>query len=203
MAARPSRRPGGRSARVRASVLAATIEELAESGYPALTLDAVARRAGVHKTTLYRRWGTREALVLEAMLENVRVLVPVPDTGSLREDLLALASAGGATASSPAGEAVVRAVVAAGAHDPALAAANQRFWSERLAMDGEIVTRAIARGEAPEGTDPEAVIEAVLGPVYFRLLVTGERPDREFIERIVDYVAGGLSAARRAPRSRP
>jgi AcrR family transcriptional regulator len=202
MAARPSRRPGGRSARVRALTLAATIGELAESGYSALTLDAVARRAGVHRTTLYRRWGTREALVLDAMLEHVRVEVPVPDTGSLRDDLLALASAGGATASAPAGGAVVRAVVAAGAHDPALAAASRQFWAERLALDGAIVTRAIERGEVPPGTDPEAVIEAVLGPVYFRLLVTGTRPDPEFIERIVDFVAAGVSGERRAPRAR-
>jgi AcrR family transcriptional regulator len=183
---------------VRAAVLAATIEELAEAGYSALTLDGVARRAGVHKTTLYRRWGAREALVLEAMLEHVGERVPVPDTGSLRDDLLALASAGAATASTPAGEAVVRAVVAAGAHDPALAAANHRFWTERLAMDGEIVTRAIERGEVRPGTDPEAVIEAVLGPVYFRLLVTGEQPDRAFIELVVDLVSAGC----RAPRAR-
>jgi AcrR family transcriptional regulator len=177
---------------VRAAALAATIEELAESGYPSLTLDAVARRAGVHKTTLYRRWGTREALVLEAMLSLVGERVPVPDTGSLRDDLLALASAGAATASAAAGNAVVRAVAAAGPHDEALAAANARFWSERLEMDAEIVRRAVARGEAPEGIDAKAVIEAVLGPVYFRLIVTGEPPDREFIVRIADMVAAGV-----------
>jgi AcrR family transcriptional regulator len=181
---------------VRADTLAATIEELAESGYPSLTLDAVARRAGVHKTTLYRRWGTREALVLEAMLDLVRVRVPVPDTGSLRDDLLALATAAAATASAPAGEAVVRAVAAAGRHDPALAAASAEFWSERLEMDAEIVRRAVARSEAPEGVDAKAVIEAVLGPIYFRLIVTGEPPDREFIERVVDVVAAGVKRSR-------
>ena len=179
---------------MRADTLAATIEELAESGYPSLTLDAVARRAGVHKTTLYRRWGTREALVLEAMLSLVDERVPVPDTGSLREDLLALATAAAATAGTPAGEAVVRAVVAAGPHDEALAEANDRFWTERLALDGAIVERAVARGEVAPGTDPRTVIEAVLGPLYFRRLVTGSPPDREFVERIVDLVAMGSSS---------
>jgi AcrR family transcriptional regulator len=192
------RRPGGRSARVRAATLAATIDELAQSGYAALTLDGVARRAGVHKTTLYRRWGTRESLVLDAMLELVGEHVPVPDAGSLRDDLLALVSAALATASTPAGQAIVRAVVAAGPNDAALAAANHRFWAERLAMDGEIVTRAIERGEVPPGTDPRSVVEAVLGPVYFRLLVTGEPPDRAFVELIVDIVSAGC----RAPRAR-
>ena len=128
--------------------------------------------------------------------ELVRERVPVADTGSLREDLVALASAGAATASSPAGDAIVHAIVAAGAHDPALAEAARRFWVERLELDAAIVDRAIERGEAPAGTDRVGVIEAVLGPVYFRLFITGEPPDRAFIERIVDTVVAGVSAGR-------
>ena len=174
---------------MRASALAATIDELAESGYAALTLDAVATRAGVHKTTLYRRWGTREALVLDAMLALAGERIEIADTGSLAGDLMALATTSARTAGSPQGQAVVRAVVAAGAHDEPLADASHRFWTERLALDGEIVERAIARGEIPAGTDPRTVIEAVLGPIYFRLLVTAEPPEPEFIERIVALVA--------------
>jgi PAS domain S-box-containing protein len=174
---------------VRASALAATIDELAESGYAALTLDAVATRAGVHKTTLYRRWGTREALVLDAMLALAGEQIEIADTGSLAGDLLALATTSARTAGSPQGQAVVRAVVAAGAHDAPLAEANERFWTERLALDGEIVERAIARGELPAGTDPQTVIEAVLGPIYFRLLVTAEPPEPAFLERVVAMVA--------------
>jgi AcrR family transcriptional regulator len=172
--------------------------ELAESGYADVTLDRIARRAGVHKTTLYRRWGTREALVLEAMLEHAGRRVPIPDTGSLHDDLLALATAAAGTAATPQGEAMARAVAAAGGHDEALAAHNKRFWVERLAMDGEIVTRAIERGEVAPGADPQTVIEAVLGPIYFRLLMTGEQPDPAFIEHVVDLVSAGC----RAPRTR-
>src|SRR6266511_5046821 len=84
----PARRPGGRSARVRSDAIAATLAELAERGYAALSLESIARRAGVHKTTLYRRWGTREELVLEAMLARAGEHISVPDTGSLRGDLL-------------------------------------------------------------------------------------------------------------------
>ena len=72
------RRPGGRSARVRAAVLEATLDQLAESGYDGLSFEAVAVRAGVHKTTLYRRWSDRTALVLDAMLELSSQTVPVP-----------------------------------------------------------------------------------------------------------------------------
>ena len=189
----PARRPGGRSARVRAAALAATLEELADAGYSALSLESVARRAGVHKTTLYRRWGTREALVLDAMLQRAQERVPIPDTGSLRADLLALARAAAAAATTPVGEAMVRAVAAAGSHDAALAAGNRRFWQERLTIDGEIVKRAVARGELPADTAREALIESVLGPIYFRLLVTGERPDAPFIERVVDLVVNGAA----------
>ena len=191
--AQPRRRPGGRSARVRGAALEATIAELAATGYVALTLDAVARRAGVHKSTLYRRWGTREALVLDAMLGLAGERVPIPDTGSLRGDLAALARAASVTAASPQGQAVVRAVVAAGPHDAALAAASRRFWSERLGLDGAIVERAVARGEAAADTDPQAVIEAVLGPVYFRLLVTGEPVDAAYTDAVAAVVAAGIA----------
>ena len=186
------RRPGGRSARVREDVLKATLEELAEGGYSALSLESVAKRAGVHKTTLYRRWGKREALVLEAMLERVGEGVPVPDTGSLRQDLLELARGAAATASSPEGEAVTRAVAGESPYDAGLAKAARSFWAERLALDAVIVERAIARGEAAKGTDAVEVIESVIAPIYFRLLATGEPLEPAFIEGVVDRVADGL-----------
>jgi hypothetical protein len=99
----------------------------------------------------------------------------VADTGSVREDLLALARAAVANARSPIVEAVIRAVIATLPSNAVLAEASRRFWSERMTLDGEIVERAIARGELPAGTDPRLVIEAVLGrPRSARR----ERPDR-------------------------
>src|SRR5688572_31365663 len=80
-------RPGGRSARVRAAVLAATLELLAERGYEGAELPEIARRAGVHPTTVYRRWDTKAKLVGEALLEQAATLSPTPDTGALRTDL--------------------------------------------------------------------------------------------------------------------
>ena len=192
----PKRRPGGRSARVRAAAIEATLGELAESGYSALSLDRVARRAGVHKTTLYRRWGTREELVLEAMLERAGEHITVPDTGSLRQDLLGLARTAAANASSPEVAAMARAVAASAPHDSRLAAANRRFWAERLALDGAIVERAIERGEVAPGTDPVRLIESVLGPIHLRLLLTGEPVDASFVEGIVDVVVRGVADSR-------
>jgi AcrR family transcriptional regulator len=191
------RRPGGRSARVRADAIAATLQELAEAGYSALSLESVARRAGVHKTTLYRRWGTREELVLEAMLDRAGEHISVPDTGSVRDDLLELAQTAAANAASPEVAAMARATAAQSPYDARLAAANRRFWAERLALDGVIVERAIERGEVRPGTDAERVIEAVLGPIHLRLLLTGEPIDRPFLAGIVDMVVNGVLTSRR------
>ena len=190
------RRLRGPSRRVRAAAIAATLAELAEGGYSALSLERVARRAGVNKTTLYRRWGTREELVLEAMLERAGEHISVPDTGSLRKDLLELARTAAANAASPEVAAMARAATAESPRDSRLAAANRRFWAERLALDGVIVERAIGRGEVAAGTDPSQVIEAVLGPIHLRLLLTGEPVDGHFLEGIVDLVVEGTTLPR-------
>jgi AcrR family transcriptional regulator len=181
---------------VRAAAIAATLAELAESGYAALSLESVARRAGVHKTTLYRRWGAREELVLEAMLDKAGAHISIPDTGSVRRDLLELARTAAANAATPEVAAMARAVVAQAPHDGRLAAANQRFWDERLAMDAAIVERAIERGEVAARTDAREVIESVLGPIHLRLLLTGEQIDDAFLERVVDVVVRGVRAER-------
>jgi AcrR family transcriptional regulator len=181
---------------VRGAAIAATLAELADGGYAALSLERVARRAGVHKTTLYRRWGTREQLVLEAMLERAGERISVPDSGSLRRDLLELARTAAVNAASPEVAAMARAVAAEAPHDSDLAAANRRFWDERLALDGVIVERAIERGEVEAGTDARRVIEAVLGPIHLRLLLTGEPVDRAFLEGIVDVVVDGVASSR-------
>jgi AcrR family transcriptional regulator len=198
----PKRRPGGRSSRVRAAAIAATLAELADSGYAALSLERIARRAGVNPTSLYRRWGNRERLVLEAMLEQVAQHVSVPDTGSLRDDLLELARTAAANSARPEIAAMARAVAAQAPHDAELAAANQAFWAERLTLDGAIVERAIERGESREGVDPRQVIESVIGPIHLRLLLTGEPIDDAFLESVVEAVVDGIARRRHRPYRR-
>jgi AcrR family transcriptional regulator len=177
---------------VRNAVLAAVVEELAANGIASLSLDAVARRADVHKTTIYRRWGSREALILEALREQARSSVPVPDTGDLREDLTRLAAQ--AVRNAVGNAPILRASISELPHNPAVARVTRQFWQERLALDGEIVQRAIARGEIPPDTDARSVIEAVLGPLHLRFLITGRPADRRDIVRTVDLVVNGLQA---------
>lgn len=173
---------------MRAAVTAATLAELAERGYSAVSLEGVAARAQVHKTTVYRRWRTKERLVLDAMLHQAAQTVAVPDTGSLRGDLLELARRSAAIQTSPAGEAVVRAVAGEAPGNPAIAAASRRFWAERLELDRTILRRAQDRGEIDARTADSPVLESLLGALYFRLLVSGAPLDDDFIQRIADLI---------------
>jgi Tetracyclin repressor-like, C-terminal domain len=106
-----------------------------------------------------------------------------------------------ANAASPEVAAMARAVVVQMPHDSRLAAANRRFWDERLALDGVIVEQAIERGEVPPGTQPPQVIESVLGPIHLRLLLTGEPISPDVLQAIVDVVVDGI-AQRRGQRRR-
>ena len=130
--------------------------------------------------------------MLEAMLERAQTHIPVPDTGSLREDLLTFVIGVVANASSPEVSAMARAVVAGLPHDSRLASASRRFWADRLDLDGAIVRRAIEQDEVAAETDPRQVIEAVIGPIHLRLLLTGEPVDRGFLEATVDTVLAGI-----------
>lgn len=188
------RRPGGRSARVRASVVHAFLELLVESGYSQLTFEALAERAGVHKTTLYRRWGTRENLLLDVALESADAAVPVPDTGSLEGDLVQVAHEVAAYLQVPAAQAMLRAVVAEAMAEPKLASAVRQFWAVRFGRMGAIVGRAAARGEVLVTLEPDLVLEALVGALYHRVLVRQERIDDELVVKLAKLVAEGARA---------
>ena len=188
-----NQRPGGRSARTRAAVLGATADLLAEVGYEELTFEAVARRAGVHKTTIYRRWPTKPDLVADAARERSVQLVEVPDTGSLRGDLTALARAVAANIGSEVGSAMTKTLVAAAATSPSVAEVTHAFWAERLRLTGAIVARAIARDELPADVDANVVIESLVGALYVRLLLTGEPLDDDVADQVAGAVASGFA----------
>jgi AcrR family transcriptional regulator len=192
--AAPATRPGGRSARVRAAVLDATLVEVAEGGVGRLSIEAVAARAGVHKTTVYRRWPTREVLLVEALLARSAAHVPVPDTGSIRGDLRALAHAIVANITSPTGSGVARALVDETAHTPAIRDAALAFWRTRFDLVGVVIARAKQRGELPKRTDADFLIEQIIGPLYLRLLVTHGRLDNAYANQVVDFALAGATA---------
>jgi len=190
------RRPGGRSARVRSAVLGATVEILAGEGYEHLSVESVAARAGVHKTTVYRRWPTKADLVADAVRERAQQLVPVPDTGTLAGDLRALARSIAGNIGSDVGTRMARTLIAAAVVSDEIAATQREFWAERFALTGVIVERAIARGELPPRTDARFVLETLIGPLYVRLLLTGEPIDAKFADRAAASAAAGALTPR-------
>lgn len=172
-----SRRPGGRTARTRAAVRDAVLTGLAEHGYPALTVEYVAEHSGVHKTTLYRRWGSMEGLLADALdLAGEDSWTP-PDTGSLDGDLRALAREVVESFADPAAAAAPTAFVGAAFQSERAAEALRAFYTERFTRCEEVVERASARGEAPVGTDAAAVVRALSAPLFLRLFVTRETVD--------------------------
>jgi AcrR family transcriptional regulator len=187
------KRPGGRAARVRADVLTAAAELLTAVGYDQMSVEDVARRAGVHKTTVYRRWPTKAELVADAVRVNSEEAVPIPDTGTVLGDLQAFAREIVANIGTEGGARRSRSIAAAAATSDELAAGMHAFWQERLAASAPIVNRAIERGELPAHTDPNLIIETVIGPLWVRLLLTGEPLSDELADRVAELVTIGAT----------
>ena len=189
---RTAQRPGGRSARVRRAVLDATLELLHTRGMDGLAVADVAARAGVHETSIYRRWRTREHLMVDALLEEAENLLPVPDTGSLREDLLAYATSLAAYLASPIGNAFDRALAATG-DDPASRRTRDQYWDARYSRSSQMIIRAIDRGELPETTDPRLALEILVAPLHFKVVFTREPLDPALPARLVDVMLRGIA----------
>lgn len=183
-------RPGGRSARVREAVLTSTIELLAERGIAGVTVDAVAGKAGVNPTTVYRRWPTVNGLVMDALSENSADVIPVPDTGTVRDDLRTVLHEVRAYVTSPAGRALVNSTIGTSG-DGDVAALRQDFWAARFALVGEVVRRGVARSELPADIDERFLIETATAPLYFRVFVVAGTVDDDLIDRIVRLVIDG------------
>lgn len=187
------RRPGGRSARTRAAVLTATLAELAEHSYGQVSIESIAERAGVHKTTIYRRWGGKEELVADAFQGAAAERIAVVDTGNIDHDLQALARSVLATLASREGAAVVHAIVSGALESPKVAKVLKGFWAHRLPRIAPLVRAAIDRGELPKGTDSDELLKYLSAPLFQRLLVTIEPLTTADAER---SAAAALAAAR-------
>lgn len=181
-------RLGGRSARVRSAVLKQAFEVLIEKGLHAFTIAEVASRARVHETSIYRRWRTPTALALDACLGFADEVLSIPDTGSLRSDLLDLLSRVSKLLSSPRGKALLALSVAL---DPQAVAARKEYWASRLATASQVIERAVARGEIPADTNAIEFLETLIAPLYFRALVTGEPIETWPIEANIDRMIAG------------
>jgi|CZKW01.1.fsa_nt_gi AcrR family transcriptional regulator len=191
-----ARRGRPRSEDADRAILQAATELLAEDGLARMSIEEVASRAGVGKTTIYRRWPSKGALALDAFLAEFQGQQPLPDTGTLRGDLLAaLRSWVRAVTKTPAGG-MLAGLIAEAQRDPALADAWRAQVVEPLRTQHKIMLeRAVARGEIPATVDREVVLDLLFGAAYHRLLHGHRALGDRFVRGVVDVIVSGISAA--------
>jgi AcrR family transcriptional regulator len=183
-----------RSAEANRAILAAAIDLFVEHGYEAMSIEGVAARAGVGKTTIYRRWTSKEDLIVDAIDELI-FDVEAPDTGSVREDLVELLVAVQTIfTSSRAGEVFPRMAGEVAAASPLGRAYLKRVIEPRFAMLQAMIARGVDRGELPPDADPELIRAMLMGPLILWKLLGRLRRQvaRERAERIVDTVLAGV-----------
>jgi AcrR family transcriptional regulator len=194
----PVERGRRRSRRSHDAIVQATQELLVAHGYQALTIEGVAARAGVGKQTIYRWWPSRAALVLEAYLAGSDAIPPPAEAATTHENVRALVDWLVAVLAQPIGGKVVAGLVADLKHDPDLA---ERFHRDvvparRRAMR-DTLERGKERGDIRADADLDLAVDALHGAVFYRLLLSGEPLDREFVEQLADQVLRGIETARR------
>jgi AcrR family transcriptional regulator len=183
-----------RSEPARQAILAAATDLLLTRGLAAVSMDAVAARAGVSKATIYRWWPTKETLALDALYEQLSEPSPEPpDTGTLRGDLLALLLGWiERVGDRPFGR-VIGALITEAATDPVFGKLyRERYVEPRRAQARTIFARAMGRDEIVVGTDVEAAIDLLYGALYHRLLHGHAPLTQEFVETVVGIVVAGI-----------
>ncbi|MFD3326783.1 TetR/AcrR family transcriptional regulator [Streptomyces sp. NPDC058701] len=188
----PSPRGRPRDPRSHEAIVGATTELLAEVGYAATSIGAVAARAGVGKDTVYRRWRGKPELVFEAVFTTTDD-APVPDTGTLAGDLTVLLQGLVDEFHAPAAAAALPGLLADFAADPVLKA---RIRSDFLAPSKErlviVFERAVARGEIAAGTPVDLVLDTLAGSVFFHIGLIGEHPDPRLAGRLAAVISQGI-----------
>jgi AcrR family transcriptional regulator len=177
----------GRSEEARIAVLEAVDDLLVERGFAGVTIEGIAARAGVAKQTVYRWWDSKTAILFDALTEDAEGYFTSPDTGDLGRDLRERLRELAAFLSATDAGAVYRALAGQAQHDPAVAARlDAEFTARQRDRDREPFLRARARGQFSEGADLDSVVDQLVGPVYYRVLITGQDVSPRFTDALVD-----------------
>jgi AcrR family transcriptional regulator len=174
-------------------VLDAALRTFAEDGYAGLTIDAVATKAGVNKTTVYRRWTTKAELLGAALASLRDHDPPMPDTGSLREDLFFILSHLAVQIVTPARQALMHALLL-NKGEPELAEVVRRFRTERPALPPVVFTRAIERGQLPPDTNTQLLSETLLGALHSRAYWKRESLNPAIVRALIELIVSGAEA---------
>ncbi|MGK5443228.1 TetR/AcrR family transcriptional regulator [Micromonospora sp. URMC 105] len=181
----------------------ALMQELAAAGYGRLSIEAIARRAGVSKTAIYRRWSSKLELVLETVVAAAGNKLPALDTGTLRGDLTLLFQVVAHALSHPLASQIIPDLLAEAARNPTIDATLQQVLrAKQQELGGQLIGRAVERGELPAGTDPDAAVDLIVGPLYWRLAIARTPLTDTYLDTLVEAVVAGLGAGSDLPRQR-
>lgn len=176
------------------NILCAARSLLEETGFADLTIEGVAERAGVGKTTIYRRWPNKSSLVLDAFIEAATKEFPFPDTGSVQEDLRLQMRRMVKLMNGTEGHTIAK-LIGGAQDDPELAEAFRTRWlAVRREEARTILKRGKSRGEIRAEIDPEVLLDALYGPIYFRLLIGHAPLTPSYVDKLVSLVMSGLDS---------
>jgi AcrR family transcriptional regulator len=195
MSAVEARRPGRpRSAAADSAIIQATLELLLDGGYRGLTMEQVRARSGVGKATLYRRYGSKQELVAAA-IRHLNQHIPVPDTGTVRDDILAVAGSVLAAATRVGAATFMPRMLAESAGDPEMHAIfYDNLVAPRRAVMAEVMRRGVERGELRSDLDVELAVDLLTGPWVYRLLISGGEMPTTDPRRLFDLVLHGIAS---------
>jgi TetR/AcrR family transcriptional regulator of autoinduction and epiphytic fitness len=196
----PIAEPDPRVERSRRVILEAVLDELGEVGYGSLTIEAVAARAGVGKSTIYRHWSGKLALVEDAF-RTLKATVVVPEAGTLRERVVGMLEQVARLVQESTYTACMPALIDAAERDPQVRDFHCRFSAERRAVLVDLLRDAVEAGELPATVDPEFLADALVGSIFLRRLLLHEPLDPALVPALVDQLLP--EPPRRAGRAVP
>ncbi|WP_378953743.1 TetR/AcrR family transcriptional regulator [Pelosinus sp. sgz500959] len=176
------------------AILAASYDLLLENGFGTVTVEKIAERAKVSKATIYKWWPNKAAVVMDGFLSAAMARLPVPDTGSAINDIVIQASNLARFLTSREGK-VINELIAEGQFDLKLAEEyRSRYFNPRRLDSRLILERGVQRGELKKDLDIELSMDLIYGPLFYRLLVTGETLDESVITNLIKYAFEGIKA---------
>ncbi len=185
-----------RSEKTRQAILTASYDLLLLNGFRSITVEGIAKRAGVSKATIYKWWPNKAAVVLDGFFAATESMLEVPDTGSAKEDLLVQVSNLASFLTSSKGK-VITELIAEGQSDENVAIEyRNRYFNPRRLISQHILERGIERGELNKDLDIKLSIDLIFAPLFYRLLITGETVDSAFVEQLIAYAFAGLNAGK-------
>lgn len=181
-----------RCEKTKTDILTASYDLLIENGFGSVTVEKIAERAGVSKATIYKWWSNKAAVVIDGFLNATSVKLPIPDTGSTIDDMFIQVNNFAKFLMNREGN-VITEIIAEGQFDPKLADIYRNaYFKPRRNISKQILERGISRGELRKDLNIELSIDLIWGPIFYRLLITGEAIDDIFVRTLINYVFEGI-----------